>query len=81
LGRIAIKFEGKEMISLTDMWKASGGNPDKRPNDWKVISDNQEFIMAISKKLNTVHNGIMGKSNTSPEAVLKSKYGDSPYLM
>lgn len=56
---IQVAFEGKEKISLTDLWKAAGSNPDKRPNDWVVITENQEFIQSVSKQLNTAVDGII----------------------
>lgn len=39
-----IIHERDEMLSLTDMWRAAGGNDSKRPADWLNQSATKEFV-------------------------------------
>jgi hypothetical protein len=64
---IEVAFKGMDQVNLTDMWRAAGSNPDKRPNDWLALNSTQELIVAAMKKLNTVQNGIIKTT--------KGKYG------
>lgn len=56
---IAIAFEGKEKVSLTDLWKAAGSDELKRPAHWMQQDETQEFISSITKKLNVRQNHII----------------------
>jgi hypothetical protein len=49
---MAIAFEGKEKISLTDMWKAAGGQDNKNPVEW-IRYAGAEFVAELAKSLNT----------------------------
>jgi len=49
---IQIAFEGKEKISLTDLWKAAGSERTSAPNFWIEQEENQRFIGTIAKSLN-----------------------------
>lgn len=68
-----IKNNGKDMISLTDMWKAAGANVDKRPNDWINYDYNQPFLRSLARMLNTVPNGII--DNVGIAHIIKTKRG------
>lgn len=47
-----------EMLSLTDMWKAAGKNPEKRPDDWKKDASNRAFLGHVASIVNTPVEGI-----------------------
>jgi hypothetical protein len=49
---IQVAFEGKEKISLTDLWKASGEDVARDPRHWLESIPNQEFINNVAKSLN-----------------------------
>lgn len=49
---IQIAFEGKEQVSLTDLWKASGGDQNQSPTEWLRFSETNKFIEALSKNQN-----------------------------
>lgn len=49
---MAIGFKGNDLISLTDLWKASGNNRFGNPHEWSR-KEGSPFIDFISKKLNT----------------------------
>ena len=49
---ISVAFEGKEKVSLTDLWKAADSPDNKNPNEW-IRYAGAEFIEELSKKLNT----------------------------
>jgi hypothetical protein len=57
-----ITFEGKDMVSLTDTWKASGENSSKDPRHWLESEPNQKFINTVAKSLNVGINGILKTS-------------------
>ena len=40
--------ERGEMLSLTDMWRAAGGEDSKRPSDWLALPATVEFVSHIS---------------------------------
>lgn len=58
---IAIAFEGKEKVSLTDLWKAAGSPENKQPTQWVRWPQTQEFIKSLAQKLNVcnTHNAII----------------------
>lgn len=41
-----------DMVSLTELWRAAGGDPNKRPADW-ARKEGATFIEFIGNKLNT----------------------------
>lgn len=47
-----------DMLSLTDMWKAAGGDDSKRPANW-ARKEGAGFIEAVSLSLNMPHGHIM----------------------
>ena len=47
-----IRTDEHERINMTDLWKSSGENNDKRPNDWININESKVFINTVAKKLN-----------------------------
>lgn len=59
----------KEMLSLTDLWKAAGSDPQKAPAKWKETEGAKGFIAATLRFLNIAKNDIMktrrGKSGGS----------------
>lgn len=70
-----ISNDGKDMISLTDMWKAAGGPKNDDPAQWTRLPKTQLFIEVIEETLN------MGKShikNTSKMTDFKG--GNFPLL-
>ena len=40
-----------EMLNLTDMWRAAGSDPNKRPADW-ARKEGAQFVEFISENLN-----------------------------
>jgi hypothetical protein len=64
-----IKFnkDNQELISLTDMWKASGSEEFQRPYQWVRLVDTEKFIESLEKKFKRGH-GTLLKS-------IKGKYG------
>ena len=54
---IQIAFEGKEQVSLTDLWKAAGSVDNKNPNEWARRSG-ETFINDLAQSLNTAKNRI-----------------------
>jgi hypothetical protein len=56
---IAIAFEGKEKISLTDMWKAAGSPPNQEPWRWLETEQAKNFIPAVIKKYNLAKNEVI----------------------
>jgi len=59
---ITIKWDtdGVKLISLTQLWKMAGCPNEKRPSDWVVLPDTQEFLQQIQAELNTGLSGILG---------------------
>lgn len=61
--RPSLAYEGQsirdddELLCLTDMWKAHGADPSKRPVDWLKRDAAQEFVeyIASEKKVQQVH--------------------------
>lgn len=53
-----------QMVSLTDMWKASGSDESKRPADW-ARKDGSEFIAHVAEFLNMPHGHIQTKRGGS----------------
>lgn len=45
-----IKFDGDKMVSLTDLWKASGKTLDYKPIQW-TRKEGSDFIEAVAQKL------------------------------
>lgn len=43
--------ERGEMLCLTDMWRAAGADPSKRPIDWQRQDNPREFIEFIASTL------------------------------
>ncbi len=60
---VEIAFEGKEKISLTDLWKASGKSEGRDPHNWARF-EGKEFINVIAVS-----------QNRSVAQVLKAKRG------
>jgi hypothetical protein len=61
---IQIAFEGKEKISLNDLWKAAGEPANKDPRQWSRLPQTEEFLIEVASKLN------VGKSH-----IIKTKRG------
>ena len=49
-----------EMLSLTDMWRASGSDPSKRPVEWLRSKPTQQFVLFLAEDLGL---GEVGKSH------------------
>ena len=45
-----IDLEG-QMVNLTDMWRASGGEDARRPGDWKDLPSTKAFVVFIEESL------------------------------
>lgn|GEM_PF-916126 len=54
---VAIRDRG-EMLSLTDMWRAAGGEDARRPTDWLASADAQRFVSFLAETLNAGDSGI-----------------------
>lgn len=52
-----IRSNSEGLVCLTDIWKESGSDDNKRPNDW--IARNAEFIETAVVFLNATRNGII----------------------
>ncbi|MEG6504484.1 KilA-N domain-containing protein [Nitratidesulfovibrio sp. 1201_IL3209] len=48
----AIRFTDDKFVNLTDFWKASGAEYNKRPAHWRETDEAQRFINEVSKKEN-----------------------------
>ena len=46
-------------LNLTDMWRAAGADPDRRPNDWLAIGATAEFVEHVAVVLNAAPTGII----------------------
>ncbi|BAH75899.1 KilA-N domain-containing protein [Solidesulfovibrio magneticus] len=44
-----ISTNEKGLVSLTDLWKAGGGEDRNRPKEWLSFKGNQEFIQELAK--------------------------------
>lgn len=51
----------KEMLSLTDMWKAAGAPDGHAPSDWLDLVTTKEFIGCVEASLNAGNPGIIAK--------------------
>jgi hypothetical protein len=47
-----IRMNDNELVSLTDLWKAAGGNNVQRPSLWVKHEGAMSFMLAVAKKLN-----------------------------
>lgn len=58
---IAIAFEGKEKVSLTDLWKSAGSPNNFQPAQWLRWPQTQEFVNSLAQSLNVLptHNDIL----------------------
>lgn len=50
-----------DMLSLTDMWKASGGPSGRAPSDWSDLASTKEFVSAVEASFNAGKPGIITK--------------------
>jgi hypothetical protein len=57
--RLEITVDRDDNVSLTDLWRLSGGDIDKRPNDWLNLDSAQAFIAGVASVLNTAQDGII----------------------
>lgn len=48
----SVRLNENDLVSLTDLWKANGGNYNQRPAHWFEQDNAQEFIQAVASKLN-----------------------------
>lgn len=48
-----------EMLSLTDMWRAAGSDPSKRPADWARLPATNEFVAHICDVVGKSHDDII----------------------
>ena len=46
------------MLSLTDMWRAAGADPSKRPANWRDLSGTAEFVDFISASVGISYSDI-----------------------
>lgn len=53
--------DDKEMLSLTDMWKASGSPSGRAPSDWNSLVTTKEFVSTVENSLNAEIPGIITK--------------------
>lgn len=67
-----INNNGKDMISLTDMWKAAESPNKKDPSTWQKRESASEFIEFIAASLNTPKTGDL---NTGLNRIIKTKRG------
>lgn len=58
---VAVRDKG-EMLSLTDMWKASGSPSGRAPSDWLALSSAKDFVVHVEASLNAGNPGIYAKS-------------------
>lgn len=63
---IQIAFEGKEQVSLTDLWRAAGSERTNAPNFWTEQEQSARFIETIAKNL-----------NATKDCIIKTKRGKS----
>ncbi|KAA6348670.1 hypothetical protein EZS27_003903 [termite gut metagenome] len=49
----------KGMISLTDLWKAAGSNPQQTPAKWQETESAKGFLLAVSRLLNIAKNDVL----------------------
>lgn len=56
----AIRDRG-DMISLTDMWKAAGGDESRRPSDWLALPSTRQFRETVEATLVAGKSGIQTK--------------------
>lgn len=80
---VPLVYEGEvinaraEMLSLTDMWKASGSDPSKRPVEWLRGEGTQRFVQFLAEDLGY---GEVGKSHFGLVTVKKGgKDGGATY--
>ena len=58
---IQIAFEGKEQVSLTDLWRAAGSERTNAPNFWTEQEQSARFIETIAKNLNATKDCIINR--------------------
>lgn len=52
VGDATIKLDGEnEMVSLTDLWRALGGDPIKSPKHWLKNQPSQDFLVSLAVDL------------------------------
>jgi hypothetical protein len=56
---IQIAFEGKEQVSLTDLWKAAGSPASQDVEHWFRNDSTHKFINSVAQKLNTPKSGVL----------------------
>src|SRR4051812_22460431 len=57
-GDTDVFHDENRMVSLTDMWKASGSPVNKAPKDWQVTEQGSGFIADLARNLNVAKNHI-----------------------
>lgn len=55
----AIISDRQEMLSLTDMWKAAGSDPQKAPAQWQRLPQAIEFIDHVADIVGKSHNNLI----------------------
>lgn len=55
---VSISFQGKDMINLTDLWKASGADANKATKYWRR-NEGTSFIKALAEVLNVIENHLI----------------------
>ena len=60
---VSVAFEGKEMVNLTDLWRAAGSPELKDPNRWFTEARTADFLLALLEQ----------ESNSTAQAYLKSR--------
>ena len=48
---VAIHVGGNDLISLTDLWKASGGPAARDPRHWLILPETKRFLAFQCRKL------------------------------
>lgn len=56
---ITIGTTRDKLISLTDMWKACGANPSKKPAMWLRNDGTMEFVKAVARKLKVAESHLL----------------------
>ena len=56
---IAVAFEGKEKISLTDLWKAVGSPTNQEPWRWLETEQAKKFVPAVMREYNLAKNEVI----------------------
>ena len=59
---VEVAFQGKEMINLTDLWKAAGRPVNQDPYKWLRIAGTEKLIAALTERSDRIKTPIVKKS-------------------